>query len=74
MLIDLVTQYNMKMTLPEDILTLQALATGNMTHVDNVFCSNTLLDHLVTCITKPEDRLAKADHFPNSTYICHPTP
>jgi ribonuclease HI/exonuclease III len=68
-LLDLLGTYKMKMALPEELPTLQALATGNMTRVDNVFCSESIMDLIVSCKTQPESRPIKTDHFPIVTSI-----
>jgi hypothetical protein len=63
-LITLLAQHDMKMALPEGTPTLQALATGNLTRPDNVFCSRSLIDHFISCQARPEEKPVKADHFP----------
>jgi hypothetical protein len=68
-LLDLIARHRMKMALPEGIPTLKALAMGNLTRVDNVFCSEALLDHVISCVTVPEDRPPKTDHFPIRSVI-----
>ncbi|KAJ6569114.1 hypothetical protein B0H19DRAFT_848864, partial [Mycena capillaripes] len=54
----------MKMVLPKGVPTLRSFATGNMTRVDNVFCSSTLLSSYIRCEARPELRPPKTDHFP----------
>ena len=63
-LLDMLSRYNMKMALPKDIPTLKASSTGNHTRVDNVFCSDHLLNAIISCDTSPEQRPPKADHYP----------
>ena len=52
------------MALPKDIPTLKASSTGNHTRVDNVFCSENLLQAIISCDTNPSRRPLKADHYP----------
>jgi hypothetical protein len=54
----------MKMALPKDIPTLEAMAMKNLTRVDNVFCSEDLLDHFISCNMDPQQRPQKTDHMP----------
>jgi len=68
-LLDLIARHRMKMALAEGIPTLKALATGNLMRVDNVFCLEALLDHVISCVTVPEDRPPKTDHFPIRSII-----
>jgi len=63
-LLDMLGRYNMKMALPKDIPTLKASSTGNLTCVDNVFCSESLIDTIISCNTEPDRRPVKADHYP----------
>ena len=59
----------MKMALPKDTPTLKASSTGNHTRVDNVFCSENLLQAIISCDTNPSRRPLKADHYPIITII-----
>ncbi|KAJ7123912.1 hypothetical protein C8R46DRAFT_841262, partial [Mycena filopes] len=52
------------MPLPKGIPTLRSFATGNLTRVDNVFCSPSLLPAYISCDTAPELMPVKTDHFP----------
>ncbi|CAK5267064.1 unnamed protein product [Mycena citricolor] len=52
------------MVLPKDIPTLKSHSTGNYTQVDNVFCSEHMVDDFVTCGTSPSMRPTKTDHMP----------
>ena len=65
-LLDLIARHRhcTKMALPEVIPTLRAMATGNLTRVDNVFISDSLLDSVVKCNTRPADAPPRTDHFP----------
>ena len=54
----------MKMALPPAISTLRAQNTGNRTRVDNVFCTESLMDALIKCDTDEASRPVKTDHFP----------
>ncbi|KAJ3884228.1 hypothetical protein GG344DRAFT_34564, partial [Lentinula edodes] len=55
------------MALPGSIPTLQAHNTGNHTRVDNLFCTDTLLNHIIVCDTVPSKRPILTDHFPIHT-------
>ena len=54
----------MKMALPKDIPTLESTATKNYTRVDNVFCSEDMLQAFVKCNTDLAQRPNKTDHLP----------
>ncbi|KAJ3742816.1 hypothetical protein DFH05DRAFT_1373416, partial [Lentinula detonsa] len=62
------------MTLPEQLPTLCAHSTGNYTRVDNVFCSEDLTEHILTCNTIPSRRPVCTDHIPIHTIIDVRTP
>jgi ribonuclease HI len=62
-------RHNMKMALPPFIPTLRAHNTGNYTRVDNVFCTETIMDAIVKCDTDDATRPIKTDHFPIITQI-----
>ena len=59
----------MKMVLPPAIPTLCAYSTGNHTRVDNVFCSEDLLDTIIKCHTDNAMRPIKTDHYPIITTL-----
>jgi hypothetical protein len=59
----------MKMALPKDIPTPKASSTRNLTCVDNVFCSESLINTIISCNTEPECRPVKADHYPIITIL-----
>jgi hypothetical protein len=65
----MIGRYNMKMALPPNIPTLRAQNTGNLTRVDNVFCTESLMDILVKCDTDKASKPVKTDHFPIVTQI-----
>jgi hypothetical protein len=68
-LIDLTADFNLTMTLPPKIPTLQALSSGRYMRVDNVFISDDIA-HLVTkCTTNPKLRPIKTDHLPIITAL-----
>ncbi len=67
--IDLQIKYNMNKLLPKGIPTLIATNTGNHTRPDNIFVSKRLENQVLTCMTTPELRLAKAYHIPIKTII-----
>ncbi|KAJ3991716.1 hypothetical protein F5050DRAFT_1535899, partial [Lentinula boryana] len=62
------------MTLPEHLPTLCAHNSGNYTRVDNVFCSEDLTEHIMTCNTIPAKRPILTDHLPIRTIIDTRTP
>jgi hypothetical protein len=68
-LITMVADYNMVMTLPKRIPTLQSMATKNWTRVDNVFCTDNIADTIVTCDTAPSRRGPGTDHVPILTVL-----
>jgi hypothetical protein len=59
----------MKMTLPPFIPTLRSHSTGNHTRVDNVFCTENLVDAIIKCNTEDATRPVKTDHYPIVTQI-----
>jgi hypothetical protein len=63
-LLQLLEQYRMKMLLPQGIPTLRAKRTQNLTHPDNVFCSEGFLDFFISCNAYPACVLGTTDHFP----------
>ena len=63
-LLDLITTFNLHMTLPHGIPTLQAFSTGNWTRPDNVWCSSHSADLIVRCDTSPQTRGPNTDHVP----------
>ena len=65
-LLDLLTDYDMIMALPKNIPTLRATCTKNLTHPDNVFCSNDLCILLTQCLTHPNLQPPCTDHSPIS--------
>ena len=69
LLIDLLAHYNMKMALPPLLPTLKSHSTRNLTRIDNVFCSENLLDLITKCYVNAKNRTVKTDHFPITTVI-----
>ena len=63
-LLEMVARHDMQMVLPKDIPTLEALATKNWTHPDNIFCSANMVDKIVYCTTDPRLRGPGMDHVP----------
>ncbi|KAJ3979735.1 hypothetical protein F5890DRAFT_1420886 [Lentinula detonsa] len=55
------------MALPEATPMLHAFATGNLTRVDNVFCTPDLRNKLISCYASPANQPVKTDHFPITT-------
>ena len=68
-LIEIVADHDMVMTLPKDLPTLQAMATGNWTRPDNVFASSNTEQFIVRCDTDPRLRGPGTDHVPILTVI-----
>src|SRR3979490_1091384 len=68
-LISLLADYNMIMTLPKCLPTLQSMSTKNWTRVDNVFCTNNITDSIVTCDTAPGRRGPGTNHIPILTTL-----
>ncbi|KAJ3792421.1 hypothetical protein GGU11DRAFT_667339, partial [Lentinula aff. detonsa] len=64
----------MHMTLPEHLPTLCAHNSGNYMRVNNVFCSEDLMEHIMTCDTVPTQRPILTDHIPIGTIINTRTP
>jgi ribonuclease HI len=63
-LLSTTAKYGMQMVLPAGIPTLQAMATGNFTRVDNVFCDENSVGTFEYCNTEPAQRPVKTDHLP----------
>ncbi|KAF8223896.1 hypothetical protein L208DRAFT_1515704 [Tricholoma matsutake] len=59
----------MKMVLPPYIPTLCLHSTGNYTRVNNVFCTEGLMDVVIKCNTEDVMRPVKTDHYPIITQI-----
>ncbi|OBZ78311.1 hypothetical protein A0H81_02656 [Grifola frondosa] len=57
------------MVLPQGIPTLEAACTKNLTRPDNVFCSDSITNAIISCSTAPELRPTKTDHMPIHTTI-----
>src|ERR1700690_2653779 len=68
-LIEILADHDMIMTLPKDIPTLQAMATGNWTRPDNVFASANTEQLIVRCDTDPRLRGPGTDHMPILTIL-----
>ncbi|CAK5265676.1 unnamed protein product [Mycena citricolor] len=63
-LLTMLGRYRMFMALPKDLPTLRAHRTKNHTRVDNVFCSDALVQAFIRCTTNPGQRPINTDHFP----------
>ncbi|KAJ3980695.1 hypothetical protein F5890DRAFT_1419104, partial [Lentinula detonsa] len=55
-LLSLNARYRMQMALPEHLPTLCTHNSGNYTRVDNVFCSEDLMENITVCRTIPAKR------------------
>lgn len=69
LMLDLMVDYNMVMTLPKDIPTLQARNTKNWTRPDNIFCSSNAEDCVIRCDVIPELQGPTTDHLPIVTIL-----
>ena len=65
----LLAEYGMEMALPKGIPILEAMTMKNWMRLDNVFCSNTLGDKVITCTTDPHLRGPGTDHVPILTTL-----
>jgi hypothetical protein len=63
-LLDIVAWHGMQIVLLLGIHTLRAMATGNLTRVDNIFCNKNSASIFVSCGMKPSHRPVKMDHYP----------
>lgn len=68
-LLELITDYGMLMLLPKNTPMLEALATKNWTHLDNVFGTESLVDSVTHCYTDPANRGPCMDHVPIITHL-----
>ncbi|OBZ77095.1 putative RNA-directed DNA polymerase from transposon X-element [Grifola frondosa] len=68
-LLNMVAELGLEMTLPQGIPTLEAARTKNLTRPDNVFCSDSITDAIISCNTVPELRPTKTDHMPIHTTV-----
>ena len=68
-LLNMLGRHDMKMALPAFLPTLRAHNTGNLTRVDNVFCTESIMDAIIRCNTDSATRPIKTDHFPIITQI-----
>jgi Endonuclease-reverse transcriptase len=68
-LLNMLGHHNMKMALPALIPTLKSHSTGNLTRVDNVFCTEDLADAVIKCDTDEAARPIKTDHYPIITQL-----
>jgi hypothetical protein len=62
--IKLLADYDLRMALPKDKLTLQSMSSSNWTRPDNVFCTAHMLDAFISCNTAPRCRTPCTDHVP----------
>jgi endonuclease/exonuclease/phosphatase family metal-dependent hydrolase len=63
-LTDMAARHGMTMALPPGLPTLKAMATGNETRVDNIFCDEGSMGLIDICDTRPAWRPVKTDHYP----------
>ena len=68
-LIQALADYNMVMTLPKCLPTLQSMTTKNWTRVNNMFCTDNAIDLVITCDTDPGTCGPGTDHVPIHTVL-----
>ena len=68
-LLNMLNRFNMKMTLPLASTKLCTHSTGNHTRVDNIFCSEGLLDTIIKCHTDDATHPIKTNHYPIITTL-----
>jgi ribonuclease HI/endonuclease/exonuclease/phosphatase family metal-dependent hydrolase len=68
-LIRMAAEFDMRMVLPQGLATLEAMASGNRTRVDNVFADSGTADMFDLCTTREDWRPVKTDHFPVISHI-----
>jgi ribonuclease HI/endonuclease/exonuclease/phosphatase family metal-dependent hydrolase len=68
-LIQMAARFDMQMVLPPGVATLEALASGNRTRVDNVFADSGTAANFDMCTTREDWRPVKTDHFPVISHI-----
>ena len=73
-LLDMIHRFDLRMALPPNIPTLQALSTGNWTRPDNVWCANHTSDLFIQCDTDPGLRGPNTDHLPILSMLNLPPP
>ena len=73
-LMDLITRFDLRMALPPILPTLEALASGNWTRPDNVWCSSHSSDLFIRCTTDPGLRGPNTDHVPILSILDVPIP
>jgi Endonuclease-reverse transcriptase len=71
-LISLLTDFEMEMTLPKGVPTLQHMRSKRYSRPDNVFSSSRLQDLVTKCEVEPSLRLTSTNHFPVVTHIFLP--
>ena len=71
-LIDLISTYDLSMSLPKGIPTLQHMVTKRYSRPDNVFSTTKLSDLIIRCDVEPALRPPSTDHFPIITNILLP--
>ncbi len=63
-LLDLVIRHDMYMALPKDVPTLWASNEATSPGVDNIFCTQNLVNRIIECDAHPNRTPSIADHFP----------
>ncbi|KAG9227365.1 hypothetical protein CCMSSC00406_0004096 [Pleurotus cornucopiae] len=69
LLIDLVSDFGLKMALEPGVPTLEHMVTKNEYRVDNVFISADLIDQVLVCKVHPGETPVGADHYPIDTIL-----
>ena len=68
-IIELIAEFNMEMSLPKGIPTLQHMRTKKYSRPDNVFCTTALRPFITKCEVTPQHRPTSTDHFPIETHL-----
>ena len=68
-LINLLANYDMVMTLPKGIPTLEHMRSKNHSRPDNFFCTPDLQDQITRCDIDPNLRPSRTDHYPIVTHL-----
>ena len=71
-LINILATYDLNMSLPKGIPTLQHMVTKRYSRPDNVFCTPGISEYITKCVVDPSMRPTSTDHFPIITNILLP--
>jgi hypothetical protein len=68
-IIDLIAEFDMVMTLPKGIPTLQHMRTKKYSRPDNLFCNIALQPYIIKCEVQPWHKPSCTDHYPIVTHL-----